>query len=382
MQFKSLVCVNGLDNGQRFAVISGLIYFTLLLSVVLFSPSAPLYFVAILLTPILALTSLRRLRDSKKSPKLILLTMLPFWLVLITLVHIHSMMLLLTLLLVAGLAIGYLALLPSATATNYVQGYSGPVDMSSSHVATDKVSQRVRVEPTLGGDENGAIHFTKDSSAEFMQADELVQQDHDYDYDNDSDSGRDEQPLHRRRAQPAGFNIAQLQQALQVNKKWLFGITGALVAVMLLGSIWSLIPDSEAEVETAALSESAIESSPQSERISTAMPDGFSLVLEDDVLIMRWLGETGSPSQLWSLATAKGDKTCSRMRFNNGTEYRPLVVDLLVDSGTEARFSPLDTEAIIVDMARRGNVSLCGYNFSLKGSQAALGKVAAFRTYL
>ncbi|MGS0730174.1 DUF805 domain-containing protein, partial [Shewanella sp. 0m-11] len=117
-------------------------------------------------------------------------------------------------------------------------------------------------------------------------------------------------------------------------------------------------------------------------RISTSMPDGFSLALEEDVLIIRWLGETGAASNLWSLATAKGDKTCSRLRFNNGTEYRPLVVDLLADTGTEARFSPLDTEAIIVDMARRGNVSLCGYNFSLKGSQAALGKVAAFRTYL
>ncbi|GIU11417.1 MULTISPECIES: DUF805 domain-containing protein [unclassified Shewanella] len=376
MQLKSLVCVNGIDNGQRFAVISGLIYFILLLSVVLFSPSAPLYLVAILLTPILALSSLRRLRDSAKSPKLILLTILPFWLVLITLVHIHSMMLLLTLLLLAGLAIGYLALLPGATGTNYVQGYAGPVDMSSSKVTTDKASQRVRVEPTLGGDENAATSFAADSSAEFVQADELAQQDHNH------DSGRDEQPLHRRRAQPAGFNMAQLQQALQVNKKWLFGITGALVAVMLIGSVWSLIPDSEAEVETAALSESAIESAPQTERISTAMPDGFSLVLEDDVLIMRWLGESGSPSNLWSLATAKGDKTCSRMRFNDGTEYRPLVVDLLADTGTEARFSPLDTEAIIVDMARRGNVSLCGYNFSLKGSQAALGKVAAFRTYL
>lgn len=373
MQFKSFLCVNGIDNGQRFAVISGLIYFILLLAVVLFSPSAPLYLVAILLTPILALTSLRRLRDSEKSPKLLLLTMVPFWLVLITLVHIHSMMLLLTLLVVAGLAIGYLALLPGESGANYVQGYSGPVDMSSSKVTIDKTNQRVRVEPTLGGDENTTTSFATNSSAEFMQDEELTQNDH--------ASGRDEQPLHRR-PKPAAFNMAQLQQALQINQKWLFGIAGVLVSVMLIGSIWSLIPTSESEVETAALPENSIESTAQTKRISTAMPDGFSLVLEDDLLIMRWLGETGSPTNLWSLATAKGDKTCSRMRFNDGTEYRPLMVDLLADTGTEARFSPLDTEAIIVDMARRGNVSLCGYNFSLKGSQAALGKVAAFRTYL
>ncbi|ABV89186.1 DUF805 domain-containing protein [Shewanella pealeana] len=375
MQFKSFLCVNGIDNGQRFSVISGLIYFILLLAVVLFSPSAPLYLVAILLTPILALTSLRRLRDSEKSPKLMLLTMVPFWLVLITLVHIHSMMLLLTLLVVAGLAIGYLALLPGESGANYVQGYSGPVDMSSSKVTIDKTSQRVRVEPTLGGDENVTTSFATNSGTEFMQAEEqeLAQNDH--------ASGRDDQPL-RKRAKPAAFNMAQLQQALQINQKWLFGIAGVLVSVMLIASIWSLIPSSEPEVETAALPENSIDTTAQAERISTSMPDGFSLVLEDDLLIMRWLGESGSPSKLWSLATAKGDKTCSRLRFNDGTEYRPLVVELLADTGTEARFSPLDTEAIIVDMARGGNVSLCGYNFSLKGSQAALGKVAAFRTYL
>ncbi|WP_299802639.1 DUF805 domain-containing protein [uncultured Shewanella sp.] len=376
MQLKSLLCVNGLDNGQRFATVSGLIYFALLLAVVLFSPSAALYGVALFIGPLLALTSIRRLRDSGQSPKLAVLTLLPFLLVLITLVHIHSMMLLLTLLVVAGLAIGYLALLPAVTGANYVQGYSGPVDMSSNKVTTDRASQRVRVEPTLGGDDNAATSFAADSNAESVQADELAQQEREH------DSSWGEQPSHRRRAQPAALNMAQLQQALQVNKKWLFGISGVLVSVMLIGSIWSLIPTSEAEVETAALPESVIESAPQTERVSTAMPDGFSLVLEEDVLIMRWLGETGSPTNLWSLATAKGDKTCSRMRFNNGTEYRPLVVDLLADTGTEARFSPLDTEAIIVDMARRGNVSLCGYNFSLKGSQAALGKVAAFRTYL
>lgn len=376
MQFKSLLCVNGLDNGQRFASVSGLIYFTLLLAVVLFSPSVALYGVAFFLAPLLALTSVRRLRDSGKSLKLVLLTLLPFVLVLLTLVHIQSMMLLLTLLIIAGLGIGYLAVLPATSGADYVQGYSGPVDMTASKVTTRTAGQRVRVEPTLG-ESATQPSFASDGGRDFIEPErnEPTQE-------SDSASTSASQHALPRGGKVPVFNMAQLQQAMQVNQKWLFGIAGVLVSVMLIGSIWSLVPSSEPAVETAALPTNDIVSAPQVERISTAMPDGFNLVLEDDVLIMRWLGETGSPTNIWSLATAKGDKTCSLMRFNNGTEYRPIVVDLLADTGTEARFSPLDTEAIIVDMARRGNVSLCGYNFSLKGSQAALGKVAAFRTYL
>ncbi|ABZ74968.1 conserved hypothetical protein [Shewanella halifaxensis HAW-EB4] len=376
MQVKSFFCVNGLDSGQRFATISGLIYFTLLLAVVIFSPSLALYFVGLLLTPVLAFTSLRRLRDCAKPPQLALLTLVPFWLALITLVHVHSMMLLLTLLVIAGLAIGYLAVLPAASRVDYVQGYAGPVDMSSSKGSGRMANFRVRVEPTLGGEEvaeSMAINSTDETypRAEEQQAPEAA---------------REYQQHSRRGKKQAALNMAQLQSLLLTNKKIVFIAAGSVVGVMLMVSLLSLIPASEADIETASDSDSKVVNETLElvpvNRISTSMPDGFSLALEDDVLIMRWLGETGSPVNLWSLATAKGDKTCSLMRFNNGTEYRPLMVDLLADTGTEARFSPLDTEAIIVDMARRGNVSLCGYNFSLKGSQAALGKVAAFRTYL
>ncbi|MGL4446289.1 MAG: hypothetical protein ACRCUZ_00955, partial [Shewanella sp.] len=66
----------------------------------------------------------------------------------------------------------------------------------------------------------------------------------------------------------------------------------------------------------------------------------------------------------------------------NGTEYRPVTVDLTADSATEARFSPLDTAGIIVDLARRGSLGLCGYKFSLKGSQAVLEQNRTFANYL
>ncbi|MBB1270483.1 hypothetical protein [Shewanella sp. SR44-3] len=111
-------------------------------------------------------------------------------------------------------------------------------------------------------------------------------------------------------------------------------------------------------------------------------PDGFELVLYDDILAFRWLGDDAEPHDLWRLDTAKGDKRCSELTFNNGSKYRPLQVSLLSDSATEAKFSPLDTQGIINDIALRGSVKLCGYNFSLTGSQSALGKNSRFSDFL
>ncbi|MCL1138026.1 DUF805 domain-containing protein [Shewanella pneumatophori] len=403
MQIKSLFCVVGLDNSKRFSVISSLIYLALFISVALIGPSGLLYVPALVLAPILALTSLRRLRDSGKPALFTLVTLLPFILVIITLVHIQSMMLLLTFLLLAVLTIGYLAIQPAISNADYVQGYSGPVEMKETARPMRKENQRSRVEPTLGGGEpsfSAAINAS-DENADVVDYSADVQRSAATSTETESRAKFDTQPSsnaepanntyqqdrlaqHRRhrgsrQAQPA---LGQLQQFIEANKKGVLIGAGGIVGSMLLISLWTLIPSSEQEDVNLSVADDQVITEAKVERISTAMPDDFSLALEDDVLIMRWLGDSGAPENLWSLATAKGDRTCSRLRFNNGTEYRPLVVNLLADTGTEARFSPLDTEAIVIDMARRGNVSLCGYNFSLKGSQAALGKVAAFRDYL
>lgn len=153
--------------------------------------------------------------------------------------------------------------------------------------------------------------------------------------------------------------------------------------VVLLALVWGLWPSGDAETGDGAEVVTVNAIAPYAgERVTLALPDGFSVALEDDILIMRWLGEKGKAQNLWSLATAKGDKTCSLLSFNNGTDYRPVTVDLKTDSATEARFTPLDTQAIIVDLARRGSISLCGYKFSLKGSQAILEQNRTFGDYI
>lgn len=153
--------------------------------------------------------------------------------------------------------------------------------------------------------------------------------------------------------------------------------------VVLFALVWGLWLNGDAETGDGAEVVTVNAIAPYAgERVTLALPDGFSVALEDDILIMRWLGEKGEAQNLWSLATAKGDKTCSLLSFNNGTDYRPVTVDLKADSATEARFTPLDTQAIIVDLARRGSISLCGYKFSLKGSQAILEQNRTFGDYI
>ncbi|WOT04922.1 DUF805 domain-containing protein [Shewanella sp. DAU334] len=354
MQFTALFCLNGRDNGQRFAIISGLTYLILLLAGLVLGATSFLYIVGLLLSPVVGFSCLRRLRDAEKSVRLSALVLVPLLLVTLTLVHISSSMLLVTSLLLAAICTAYVAILPAAAVTQYQQGYSGPIKIP----ARSTRNTRARVEPTLDLNKPAEDAQHHDGASTAPQANTTSP-----------------------RQQQGHGTLLALQRWVINNPKNTFGVSGALILVMLVLSVYSLAPDQTyvAEQEQADIEHPAPAVVP---RKITTLPDGFSLALEDDVLIVRWLGERGAPANLWSLATAKGDKSCSTLAFNNGTQYRPVVVDLLADTGTEARFSPLDTKAIIVDMARRGSVSLCGYKFSLKGSQAALAKVGEFSAYL
>ncbi|MGL6121752.1 MAG: hypothetical protein ACRC1W_01690, partial [Shewanella sp.] len=159
------------------------------------------------------------------------------------------------------------------------------------------------------------------------------------------------------------------------------GIGCGVVVLIIL--VWGLWPSDDAGTDEGAQVVTVNAVAPYAgDRVTLALPDGFSVALEDDILILRWQGEKGEVHNLWSLATAKGDKTCSQLSFNSGTGYRPVTVDLKADFATEARFSPLDTQAIIIGLARRSNISLCGYKFSLKGSQAILEQNRTFADYI
>ena len=105
------------------------------------------------------------------------------------------------------------------------------------------------------------------------------------------------------------------------------------------------------------------------------LPDNFSLLATDyNGIVINWQAETTEQQKLWDIKTTEGDDSCSVLQFNNGEQYRTL--EVIVENGQQyfANFSPLDSHKVIKAVALRGNFSLCGYKFSLKGSQAVLGK--------
>ncbi|MCT8988595.1 hypothetical protein [Shewanella phaeophyticola] len=157
-----------------------------------------------------------------------------------------------------------------------------------------------------------------------------------------------------------------------------FALGLLIYLVMALINAFSSSDDSDAEAQ---MSQGVIEPVSMNRQM-VKLPDGFWLALEGDVLILRWLGDTGDAQNLWRLASAEGDKTCAELEFNDGSKFRPMTVDLLADGATEAKFTPLDKYVMVNNIALRGDFKLCGYKFSLKGSQAALMKNPQFETLL
>jgi len=105
------------------------------------------------------------------------------------------------------------------------------------------------------------------------------------------------------------------------------------------------------------------------------LPDDFSIMTTAfNGLIVHWQADNNNKEMLWDIRQATGDKNCQSIQFNSNDSYRTTMV--LVENSNEyiAEFSPLDTENILKDIAIRSNFTLCGYSFSLKGSQVTLGK--------
>ncbi|BCV55687.1 hypothetical protein [Shewanella algae] len=463
MLYKSLICIQGYDNGLRHAAISGAVYLLLLVLGLLFGGGSFIWVPGILLAPVLLLSCRRRLGDGGRNPWLSLIALLPWLILLLALSTDQAGSYLIGALVLALALHAGLALLPGGSRgrgarskRDYVQGYCGPVPLSA-----ERKSKIRRVEPTLGSD----VHGYSDNHAQGYSDDHVYQSsdldnnkphhsgagysaagqqpehplsqayepasfaaansDHDISHDAisygpgrsryfdsaptegdisaiDTEPGwyTDKQARHKVNSAEPGFDdevdrtgslsvlllswrdaVLQLWQRLgSLSAAQRNGLAIAALVTALLGLgliIWLLWP--QAEPNDASGREATEIAAETSDRVTVRLPDSFSLSLDGYLLRMSWLGDTDAPGPLWDLATAKGDRRCAELVFNNGTGYRPMSVVIGDNGKVEAAFSPLDSQVIVQDMARRGSVKLCGYDFSLKGSQAALGSVPAFR---
>ncbi|WP_335910452.1 hypothetical protein [Shewanella indica] len=467
MLYKSLICIQGYDNGLRHAAISGAVYFLLLVLGLLSGGGSFIWLPGILLAPVLLLSCRRRLGDGGLNPWLSLIALLPWLILLLTLGSGQEGSYLIGALVLALALHAGLALLPGGSRgrgarskRDYVQGYCGPVPLSA-----ERKSKIRRVEPTLGSDvhgysDNHAQGYSDDhvyqssdldnnkphhSSAGYSAAGQQLEHplsqayepasfaaansDHDISHDAisygpgrsryfdsaptevdtsaiDTEPGwhTDKQARHKVNSAESGFDdevdrtgslsvlllswrdaVMQLWQRLggfSAAQRKGFAIAALVTALLGLGLIiWLLWPQAEPN-DASGRDETTEIVAETSDRVTVRLPDSFSLSLDGDLLRMSWLGDTDAPGPLWDLATAKGDRRCAELVFNNGTGYRPMSVVIGDNGKVEAAFSPLDSQVIVQDMARRGSVKLCGYDFSLKGSQAALGSVPAFRQFI
>ncbi|WP_447078501.1 hypothetical protein [Shewanella algae] len=428
MLYKSLICIQGYDNGLRHAAISGAVYFLLLVLGLLFGGGSFIWVPGILLAPVLLLSCRRRLGDGGRNPWLSLIALLPWLILLLALSTDQAGSYLIGALVLALALHAGLALLPGGnrgrgarSKRDYVQGYCGPVPLSA-----ERKTKIRRVEPTLGSDVHGySDNHAQGYSDNQAQGFAAANSDHDISHDAisygpgrsryfdsvptevdtsaiDTEPGwhTDKQARHKVNSTEPGVDdevdrtgslsvlllswrdaVLQFWQrlgSLSAAQRKGLAITALVTALLGLGLIiWLLWP--QAEPNDASGRETTEIAAATSDRVTVRLPDSFSLSLDGDLLRMSWLGDTDAPGPLWDLATAKGDRRCAELVFNNGTGYRPMSVVIGDNGKVEAAFSPLDSQVIVQDMARRGSVKLCGYDFSLKGSQAALGSVPAFR---
>ncbi|SEK83156.1 hypothetical protein SAMN05216262_10360 [Colwellia chukchiensis] len=356
MQFiKSLFCWQGLDNRRRFVLITLSCFLAFIIfneSLKSFTSSAIIFL--LFLSVITLASTRRRLNDAKLEKKWTLVPTAGFVLVAIIAIflkHAISYGLFILPLLMVMLLMTY----PSRSKSHFILGYAGPVDLSEFQVAKkDKVRSRQRIEPTLHG-------ATSQQAAQVIteQAQTTVQPE-------------------RQANQARQKDIAEtIRLTLLTPKNFrILLVSFSLVFITILALALYFKPTTDANELPNALATEDIapqpDITPYQHRLT--LPDNFTLMFDgNNALVIHWQANVTDKPELWSLASAQGDRSCEHIAFNNAKKIRSMRVSVK-ESGYYAYFSPLDTKALVKNIAFKNKFSLCGFDFSLKGSQATLGK--------
>ncbi|WP_159821250.1 hypothetical protein [Colwellia sp. 20A7] len=369
MQFlKSLFCLHGFDNRTRFFAISSGVYvlFSMLASALTNSIFISLMLLVVF-SIILGLTSLRRLHDAKFNKKWFFAPSLTFTLtgIIIILSEQSSSY---YLLIIPTLCTAILLTYQSHTKKKYILGYYGPVDMSEYQQDNNQSKQsQYRIEPTLVSKNTTNYYYSEDDDIQtFNQTSKTENNDHSQNQ-NRSDKETD---------------IGELIRLNLLNNRKAQLIIVAVIGITLIGVTTSWLINYLDSSDDAVIKED--DNKPKNSTFSSIlrnhplpMPDNYTLYLSDHSGIsINWQADEVETSLLWSQQTAQGDTSCKEISFNKGTPIRTLSVQVEKSDGINtsyfANFSPLDSQELIQALAFRGDFTLCGYNFSLKGSQAAL----------
>jgi len=361
---KSLFCLTGSDNRYRFIAIHLSCYFLFVIASSLFSFNALLSFLVLcLFVGISTFSTKRRLNDANLKTN---------WLFAYT----GSFLIASFVIVMSASSISYwLLLFPFAITTflmtfksknnNHIFGYYGDIDLSS-YVKQENYQNQMRIEPTFNQDGVAHSHTSnhENNSSAFVYSKKIAK---DSNIQLDSDIGE----------------IIRLK--LLNNKNTVLAVTIMLFIVITLLTLPSLTTSFDNDENTLSHT-NEIPSATQSKNDllhEITLPDNFSLFISSfNGITLKWQGDETSEIYLWQQLTAQGDETCTAITYNNGKAIRTLNVTQANNGDYLANFSPLDTKVIINNIAARNSFTLCGYEFSLKGSQSILGKHRYYSTFI
>ena len=361
---KSLLCFKGYDNGRRFLAISLVCYSLFLaLSSVLVKAPVLLVILLIICSPIILASAMRRVHDGGLATPLAGIPVATYWLCVIGITYVShgSIWILMVLAVIVTLAFTMLSQPGKRRQTQYQWGYSGPVSFEVEE--RNNLDNFQRIEPTIAGQHSEAdpqysaerMPITDDLLSNAMVSERVQTNSH--------------SPATSRTESPSAWED-KLQLWVSKNNYLAAGIVVALVLVILVTVFW---PYEEVQpVNQPGQTKQAVEE--PKERIGKIeMPDNFWIMLDqNDALTVAWQGDIKPDGQVWSALTAKGDKSCFEIEFNRQNKFRVMQVEVKNGGDYYADFSPIDTEVLVESIAKLSRFKLCGYEFSLKGTQAKL----------
>ncbi len=360
---KSLFCLTGSDNRFRFIAIQLTCYFLFATTSSIFYFSSLFSFFSLLLfIGISSFSIKRRLNDARLNFKWLLAASGSFFfaglIIIMTSSNVSYGLLLFP------ISISSLLMTYKSNNNNHTFGYYGDVDLSG-YTKQENAQNKMRIEPTFNqgdiGQSQGSMHQNASNDAELNKKSSLHSS---LELDND---------------------IGEFIRIKLLNNKHAVLALFVLLIVTIIGISLALEP-STIDNENASPANHQIESETEFTQTilhEVTLPDNFTLFTSTyGGITIKWQGDPSSEGSLWQQQTAKGDKSCMLITYNNGQKIRTLSVTQENDSDYLAHFSPLDTKGLIKNIANRSSFSLCGYKFSLKGSQSILGKHSYYSEFI
>jgi hypothetical protein len=313
-----------------------------------------------LATVVLTCTTKRRLNDAKLTKNWLYTPTISFAIIGLIIISFNYQPLYWLTIFPAALS-SILLTYPSKNKLQYNYGYSGPINLTPEKSST---SRSQRIEPTLSAQH---ANLNSESVNPFNHHNPQSFEGSFYNGEANANSS----------AQDIGELIREKLLNNQNSKFVILGLVAIIMVAMLTSFILSFLSKNQPSIseQETLIEEKTAQMAVKERNNKITLPDDFSLMTTPfNGLIVHWQADSTNELSLWNISQATGDKSCQSITFNNNDSYR--TTNVYVENTDEyiAEFSPLDTSKILKDIAIRSNFTLCGYSFSLKGSQATLGK--------